>query len=48
MERKKSTNIGTKGEKSETMIPLVVSAEEHQQPGSFEQKLCGGPECVQL
>lgn len=48
MERAKSTNIGTKGEKSETPIPLIVSAEEHLQPGSFEQKLRGGPECVRL
>lgn len=45
---KESTNIGTKEKKSETLIPLIVSAEQHLQPGSFEQKLCGGPECDQL
>lgn len=38
-----STNAGTKVEKSETLIPLIVSAEEHLQSGTFEQKLCGGP-----
>lgn len=47
-ENRKSTNIGTKKGEREALIPLIVSAEGHQQPGSFEQKLCGGPKCVQL